>query len=540
MIVISLRFLAGRYHATPWGRHVNEGAVEWPPSPWRLLRALVATWKRTSPDLSQQEVEPIFRTLATPPEFVLPPASIGHSRHFMPWYKKGPDDRTLVFDAFVVVPRDAPVIIRWPQADLDDRQRTTLVRILTNLNTLGRSESWCEAVLVSGPGTGDHLNAHPERIAAPLAQRTVAPEVEIVRVLCADPVRAFTKDHVTTVAGHKGDREAVSVYDPNWNLCVETLELHKDRWSDPPGSQWVQYGRPRDCFKLRPRTHRARSRPPQRPSVARFALDSTVLPMVTDTLPVAEAARRALLGIYGRLAERDGARGRSEILSGKDERGDALAHPVHGHAYYLPTDEDGDGRLEHLTIVARDGFGRDERRAIDGLRQLNLGDGRHPLRLLLLGLGPLEEYTPGPLRAGDVWVSATPYIATRYAKTRGRDRVDLGSAVERAAFLASDLRDQLAVLVPDPAGDARPVVIEPLLTDETFRIAGRWRPIQFKRSRSKWGDDGGLRLTGAFRLTFPGAIPGPIAAGHSAHFGMGLFVPADASATRATATVRDV
>ena len=51
--IIKLTFPAGRYHATPWGRHVNEGVPEWPPSPWRLLRALVAVWKRTCPDLSE-------------------------------------------------------------------------------------------------------------------------------------------------------------------------------------------------------------------------------------------------------------------------------------------------------------------------------------------------------------------------------------------------------------------------------------------------------------------------------------------------------
>jgi CRISPR-associated protein Csb2 len=31
MPVIDLYFPASRLHATPWGRHVNEGAVEWPP-----------------------------------------------------------------------------------------------------------------------------------------------------------------------------------------------------------------------------------------------------------------------------------------------------------------------------------------------------------------------------------------------------------------------------------------------------------------------------------------------------------------------------
>jgi len=30
-VTIKLNFPAGRYHATPWGRHVNEGVAEWPP-----------------------------------------------------------------------------------------------------------------------------------------------------------------------------------------------------------------------------------------------------------------------------------------------------------------------------------------------------------------------------------------------------------------------------------------------------------------------------------------------------------------------------
>jgi len=48
MLIIELAFLNGRFHATPWGRHVNEGAPEWPPSPYRLVRALYDTWKRNA------------------------------------------------------------------------------------------------------------------------------------------------------------------------------------------------------------------------------------------------------------------------------------------------------------------------------------------------------------------------------------------------------------------------------------------------------------------------------------------------------------
>ncbi|HMO94330.1 MAG TPA: hypothetical protein PKD64_19260 [Pirellulaceae bacterium] len=41
-LTISIRFLTGRAHLHPWQTHHSEGRVEWPPSHWRLLRALVA------------------------------------------------------------------------------------------------------------------------------------------------------------------------------------------------------------------------------------------------------------------------------------------------------------------------------------------------------------------------------------------------------------------------------------------------------------------------------------------------------------------
>src|SRR4029079_16989800 len=99
-VTLQLRFPAGRYHATPWGRHVNEGVPEWPPSPWRLLRALVAVWRRTCPDLPEAQVRRILEVLLQPPHFQLPAFTVAHTRHYMPWEKKGPDDRTLVFDTF--------------------------------------------------------------------------------------------------------------------------------------------------------------------------------------------------------------------------------------------------------------------------------------------------------------------------------------------------------------------------------------------------------------------------------------------------------
>ena len=55
MIAIRMGFLTGRFHATPWGYHLNEGVVEYPPSVWRLLRSLVATFYRVFPDRAHQD-----------------------------------------------------------------------------------------------------------------------------------------------------------------------------------------------------------------------------------------------------------------------------------------------------------------------------------------------------------------------------------------------------------------------------------------------------------------------------------------------------
>src|SRR5437870_4280537 len=99
MIGIRLRFLAGRFHSTPWGRHVNEGVVEWPPSSWRLLRALVAVFHRARPEgISEASVRRIVGALAEPPSFALPPATTAHTRHF-----DQANDGIKFFDSFVAV-----------------------------------------------------------------------------------------------------------------------------------------------------------------------------------------------------------------------------------------------------------------------------------------------------------------------------------------------------------------------------------------------------------------------------------------------------
>jgi CRISPR-associated protein Csb2 len=263
------------------------------------------------------------------------------------------------------------------------------------------------------------------------------------------------------------------------------------------------------------------------PTIARYAIDGPVLPLVSTTLEVAEVMRRAIMSRYQRVKRvekygpnipPDADRFASQLFSGKDERGQPL-NSGHDHAFYLPSDEDGDGRIDHLTLYAPAGFNRAEIRAIDALRQLKSGD--LELALLLVGLGEKESFGASPLFArSSVWISATPFLVTRHMKRRGtkRDpRAFFESPEGRVEFVKQVLLEELERRQLLQLG----IVIEPL---ESVGKTPPLRPIQFRLSRQKNGDRGANRPRGFFRLRFPEPVSGPIALGHSCHFGLGLFV----------------
>src|SRR5262249_55013582 len=150
MPTLKLRFPGGRYHATPWGHHVNEGLIEWPACPWRLLRALIACgfssqgWTEI-PLLAGQFIQKLARVL---PSYQLPEASAAHSRHFMPLgvLAKGREQTTLVFDTWANL-GDGELLIHWP-CKLNEEEAVLFGQLATSLGYLGRSESWVEAELI--------------------------------------------------------------------------------------------------------------------------------------------------------------------------------------------------------------------------------------------------------------------------------------------------------------------------------------------------------------------------------------------------------
>ena len=153
MIALSFSFPAGRFHATPWARQVNEGVVEWPPSPWRILRALISTWYHKAHD---SIAEPVLRSIVDKladeaPVFYLPPASTSHTRHFMPYIEGRSEKRTKIFDTFIHVLDGEFLEAVWPNVELTHSETDALRLLLQRLGYFGRAESLVEARLGAQP-----------------------------------------------------------------------------------------------------------------------------------------------------------------------------------------------------------------------------------------------------------------------------------------------------------------------------------------------------------------------------------------------------
>ncbi|MFB3909511.1 MAG: type I-U CRISPR-associated protein Csb2 [Candidatus Eisenbacteria bacterium] len=483
MIAIELRFPAGRYHATPWGTHVNEMALEWPPSPWRLLRALTSVWLGVScrSDIAQDEpaMRAVLTRLADPPCFLLPPYTQGHTRHFMPWMKKGPEDRTIVFDGFLAFEPHETVRVGWPDVQLSAAEKDRLRRLLSNLTYLGRAESWCEASLLDESECSDGL----EWTAWPLGEGEILPEdAEPVRVLCA---KQFQPER--------------SLLDWQHPLHADIGELRRKKMDPrcPPGAAWITYA----CRTVE--AQRARSTGSiavrVRPCMAKYALTGSVLPRVVDSVLVAELARASLQAIFGRTED-----GRSSaVFSGKQD--DGTPFKSHDHAHYLPHDQDGDGRLDALLIYAPAGFGPGEVEALQSLSVLKRSDWAYPIRVVLAGLGDQgvdQGELTGPARH---WRSVTPFVLPRHPKRNGKE--------SPADQLLLELRRRA---LPDPRS------IEPLPWLEERGHKTRW--LEFRRWRTKV-EGPPVAMGFGFVLEFPDAVAGPLTLGYGSHYGLGLFQP---------------
>ena len=547
MFALAFRFPAGRYHATPWGRNVNEADIAWPPEPWRLLRALVAAYwrkgdhERWPPEALGRLIDALAETL---PVYRLPTGGIhAHTRHYMPQAR---GKTTLIFDAFVRIPEQGSIIAAWPGVTLDADIFSLGSDLAEAIGYLGRAESWteCEALdkwdgepncsPVEAGFSGD-----PVRLLAPLSpamyaderDRLIANERERIRTAAKKPPSAGKLETEVT----KAFRSKASGLDTVPERLVDALALdtadYQDRgWYRPPAAREFLYARDEQVAPVvTPRTRRRRvgsSTSVSMPTVARYLLAGRPRPRVEDTIKIGELMRLAALSQFGWQIDASSGRRIPKApwqISGRDSDGRPLRDPAHRHAFWLPEDADSDGLIDHVSVFIPDGIDCDVQAKLDRITRLWVErkqraddedvsvSGTEEWRLALEGFATPSHFTDSAPIFGcsTCWRSATPFVAAGHLKAdrhagefrRLVSRIGMDGTLDFDATKV-DIRELTEV---DIGGSTRHA-----LHFHRFR----------SRGREKQHDTAGALL----QVTFPVPVNGPLVMGYGSHFGLGLFV----------------
>jgi CRISPR-associated protein Csb2 len=510
--VIRFRFPAGRYHATPWESHVNEAEVEWPPSPWRILRALIATWHRKVDHgaFPEDRIQTLTHQLATEaPYYSLPAAVHAHSRHYMPERKGKGERKTLVFDAFARVSPDDSLVVAWPGRTLDRPERELLGLLVERLGYLGRAESWVEGQLLDEwdgvfdcapilDGTMETIGAESEgvRLAAPMAPdayRAWRTEQVERHGLLERKLKVREKRLLATLP-----RQLIDA------MRLDTGPVQKEGWSRSPGLRDQLYSRPEGSLSTN--TQAPMLVPIRKHAVTTATLilyrnpkPSSPLPRMVDALKIGEALRRAAMRKADDRTPEEG--DVPPVLSGHGMPEDNR----HEHAFYLPSDADGDGRIDRLIVHAQAGLGRDGLEALSALRNLWVDEGSE-WRVLLESFGGTGEFSDDPyLTESRTWRSVTPYLHPWYRKRGFMHEDQLQRECHERGW-------------PEPKAERI----------EALEVGGHTlRPVHFHRFRRRSRAGRGRRqpdTQGSFwELTFPEPVSGPVALGFGCHHGLGIF-----------------
>jgi CRISPR-associated protein Csb2 len=548
MICLQLKFPAGRYHATPWGRHVNEGDVAWPPEPYRILRALIATWHRKA----DHEAFPYDRLSAlievlseVDPQYFLPESVHAHTRHYMPQgsidAKTKRESTKLVIDAFLRIDADDPLVIGW-DVETDKDALALLEHLAARLSYFGRAESIVIAEALTGWPPDRKPNALPRPVDDDGVIADGPNELQAIDVLA--PVKASVwqthRERLFVLNGDKPKTKGRRTFEATMPerlvdaLAVDTGEIQAAKWSAPPAGRLVLYDRaPLSPTPRRTMQKRRAAQTGNLPSVARFVLAGKPRPSVFDTVKIAETMRIAVMSQWG---WENGPAGKKLpkapfYISGRDAENKPLRDPAHSHAFWLPEDADGDGLIDHVIVYAKHGFEGEAQHKLDRLARLwiehAVPDGEHERgrkewRLALEGFGMPSEFSDSailPRRQITMWRSASPYLRPRFGprtfeETETQIRYELGA------------RGFPAPVTVSPFGDFQ----RPHITIR--RDDQKGEPIiKFRRTRTRRGLVQPDVYGCAVIIEFPSEseIDGPLALGFGAHFGLGLFKAADLS-----------
>jgi len=222
-------------------------------------------------------------------------------------------------------------------------------------------------------------------------------------------------------------------------------------------------------------------------------------PHLTAALAVGEMLKSAAT----RISCRDG----SGLLPEEVYRDGA-----HGHAFWLPGDEDDDGYIDHAWVYCERGLPSQVIAAFAGLSFVRIGGERHDIApdwmSPRLGGGPF-----GPAR---VWRGLTPYVTPKWRLSKtGRERASFTPDAQLLSEIAQRGLPAVASVTWEATawiGDM-PVMASSFLTVRRKSGTGAQPPSDAVASFPN--------------ITFTEPVLGPLSFGFGAHFGLGQLVPVE-------------
>jgi CRISPR-associated protein Csb2 len=480
--LISINFITGKFHGTPWGRHVNEGIPEVPPSPFRIIRAIIDSWKRGKVDVNSSHVETILEVLSSkPPVYAIPPYTKASTRAYLTLKSRNNfsgiannSTSSLVFDNFILFSKDQSCIyMKWDR-ELTIDQSNTLCKLLEGINYLGRSESWVEMRVERSEPPNIYWNSYP------FSQNI---DHIVNKVNLALPISKHLYNNAM-----------------NWidALCMQTEDIQTKGLSDSYGINYLTYIVPRESNVGQP--YISHKNLTHNINFIEYGLESNVLPLITDSISVADRFHIYLNGRYRKM--NGGAN--SERLSGRDKNGEILKD--HKHIFIIPMDSDDDGLIDRIIIKSNSVFDENELKALYGVRKLYSKDSEEGLTLVIRRIGDYNQIIGEDGKISQKsFMSATPFITKRHYR-KGRGDYD--------DWIKKELMRELA-------HHNLPIPSKVELIDREEFAPHNFRWYDFKKSRKSEEPMRGF----GFKILFDESIDGFFTVGHGCHYGMGLFKP---------------
>ena len=388
-----------------------------------------------------------------------------------PWVKR--HQTSLVVDRFAMIPPSQPVVWIWPSLSLPNDEQVLLDQLLRRVTYFGRAESLC------------------------LMRRT----------------QSVPATSNCSLKEDAGNGSPVLVADSSKPLDIDILLANNEDAAlkgrrIPPGTIWMYARRPMPFRTVQ----RISSRPAPKLKLLQFAVGGRVFPPVASWTRLTERFRGIVLSqiakhITGDWKARfahlsDDEKAEFSLMTGKVATGAPLEGHRHARFFLLP---DQNGKPTRLVCYRSEPFTEIEYHAFQAASELlipwEFGNPDWLLRLVPL---PPETALPFKLTAESrIWRAITPYVPSRHILGRnGKPKPGHSVELQISAELA-DLGLPVAQVEVDGKSSGWVKVHNP------------------KNSRQTNAMKRGYNAT----ITFVQAAGGPLALGHSSHFGLGLFVP---------------